>query len=116
MPLSLNVEMICKLMQLRMDIGKAGFSPATCLSDIKDLERIREVIESYEAVTHVPKARPKVEHPGYQADIELTCPEGELDRNPAFKTLFNTIEDAVNTYLESGPRISPEITVRFNKD
>jgi hypothetical protein len=112
MPLSLNVEMICKMMQLRMDIGKAGFSPATCLSDIKDLERIREVIESYEAVTHVPK----VEHPGYQADIELTCPEGELDRNPAFKTLFNTIEDAVNTYLESGPRSSPEITVRFNKD
>ena len=52
MPLSRNVDMICKMMQLRMDIGKAGFSPDTCLSDIKDLERIREVIESYEAVVN----------------------------------------------------------------
>ena len=61
----------------------------------------------------VSKAEQLLQHPGYSADIELTCPEGQLDRDPAFKALFNAIEDAVNTYLESGPKSVGEIALRF---
>ena len=60
-------------------------------------------------------------HPGYSANIDLTCDEGELDRNPAFKALFNAIEDAINIYLDSGPKsvqeidLGPEVADIFNK-
>ena len=50
-------------------------------------------------------------HPGYSANIDLTCDEGELDRNPAFKALFNAIEDAINIYLDSGPKSVQEINI-----
>lgn len=49
MPLSSNVLAVCTLMQVRMNLGKAGMKPETCLSDIKILERIRDDIESFES-------------------------------------------------------------------
>lgn len=49
MPLSSNVMAVCVLMQVRMNMGKAGMRPETCLSDIKMLEGIREDIEEFEA-------------------------------------------------------------------
>jgi hypothetical protein len=61
----------------------------------------------------VSKAEQLLQHPGYSADIELTCPERQLDCDPAFKALFNAIEDAVSTYLGSGPKSVGEITVRL---
>ena len=50
-------------------------------------------------------------HPGYSANSDLICDEGELDRNPAFKALVNAIEDAVQTYLASGPKFVQEIKI-----
>ena len=50
-------------------------------------------------------------HPGYSANIELICSEGELDRNPALKALLNAIEDAVQTYIASGPKSVEEINI-----
>ena len=85
MSLSPNVEMVCKTMQLRMDIGKAGYSPATCLSDIKDLERIREVIEAYEAVKQPPE-RVKFYFHAPRANKLTEC-----------KMTFKDMEDAVKT-------------------
>ena len=49
MPLSSNVMAVCVLMQVRMNLGKAGMKPETCLSDIKILEGIREDIEAFES-------------------------------------------------------------------
>ena len=50
-------------------------------------------------------------HPGYSANIDLTCLEDELDYNPAFKAMVNAIEDAVQTYLASGPKSVQEINI-----
>ena len=49
MPLSSNVTAVCVMMQVRMNLGKAGMRPETCLSDIKMLEGIRDDIEAFEA-------------------------------------------------------------------
>jgi hypothetical protein len=48
-PLSSNVLAVCTLMQVRMNLGKAGMKPEKCLSDIKILEGIREDIEAFES-------------------------------------------------------------------
>jgi len=48
MPLSSNVLAVCTMMQVRMNLGKAGMRPETCLQDIKMLEQIREDIEDFE--------------------------------------------------------------------
>jgi hypothetical protein len=49
MPLSSNVMSVCVMMQTRMNLGKAGMRPETCLKEIKVLERIREDLEAYES-------------------------------------------------------------------
>lgn len=49
MPLSSNVMAVCVMMQTRMNLGKAGMRPETCIRDIKMLEVIREDIEEFEA-------------------------------------------------------------------